>query len=87
MTTVGNHEVGDGEQFVSYRARYPMPSTQSGSTDSTYWSRSIEGIHVIALNSYQEWPAKGSLQHLWLEEDLQRVTFLLLCLPDMYIVI
>lgn len=46
MTAVGNHEVGNGEQFVSYKVRYPMPYRASQSTDATYWSRDIEMLHV-----------------------------------------
>lgn len=51
MTVPGNHEVGDGEQYLNYNPRYPMPSVQSGSTDNTYWSRDIESMHVTKLLS------------------------------------
>jgi hypothetical protein len=69
MTCGGNHEVGDGEAWVSYKARYPMPFRQSGSTDGTYWSRNIGPAHVISLNSYAA-SNEGSLQHRWLVADL-----------------
>jgi len=72
MTVPGNHEVGDGEQFVSYRARYPMPHLASGSTDPTYWSRDIESVHVIGLNSYGA-THPGSLQYEWLVRDLDTI--------------
>ena len=72
MTCGGNHEVGDGEAWVSYKTRYPMPFRQSGSTDGTYWSRNIGPAHVISLNSYAA-SKEGSLQHRWLVADLRLV--------------
>lgn len=49
-----------------------MPGAQSGTTDNTYWSRDIEMVHVVSLNSYAG-TAPGSLQYQWLKEDISRV--------------
>ncbi|CAE8628101.1 unnamed protein product [Polarella glacialis] len=71
MSCPGNHEVGDGEAFVSYRIRYPMPFAASGSSDSSYWSRDMGPMHVISINSYAG-TAPGTSQFRWLSQDLQK---------------
>ena len=72
MTTVGNHEVAQSEQFVHYNARYPMPAESSKSPSNTYWSMDMFGVHVVTLNSYAALK-KGSTQQQWLWQDLQSV--------------
>jgi hypothetical protein len=67
MTTSGNHEYGEGEAFVSYNARYPMPHRASGSVSNLWWSRKIGPVHLIALCSYAG-TKNDSLQHAWLEK-------------------
>lgn len=72
MSIPGNHEVGDGEQYLDWNPRYPMPSTQSGSTDNTYWSRDIESMHVIGLNAYAG-TDPSTLMYKWLVEDMRTI--------------
>jgi len=72
MTVGGNHEYGDGEAWVSYNARYPMPYQQSGSVSNLWWSRDVGPVHLIGLCSYAE-TAPGSLQYEWLSEDLSSI--------------
>jgi len=69
MYCPGDHEQFNGEAFVNYRARYPMPSGPSHSSNPLYWSRDIGPAHVISLNSYSG-TANGTLQNEWLREDL-----------------
>jgi len=70
MTCPGNHEYGSAEAFKSYNVRYPMPFTQSGSTDPNFWSRDIGPMHVVSLNSYAS-SKPGSFQYTWLERDFK----------------
>eukprot|EP00900_Chrysochromulina_parva_P006771 jgi/Chrpa1/16095/Chrysochromulina_OHIO_Genome00022750-RA len=72
MTTAGNHELGSGEGFVSYNARYPMPHTASGSPTNLWYSIDVGPVHLISLCSYAA-TAPGSLQHRWLRRDLARI--------------
>ena len=72
MTTGGNHEVGLGEAWVAYHARYPMPHAASRSPSNLWWSRDIGPAHVISLCSYAG-SHPGSLQHRWLLRDLAKV--------------
>jgi len=72
MTTGGNHEIGVGEQWVSYNARYPMPHKASGSPSNLWWSRDVGPVHVVSLCSYAA-TRPGSLQHRWLLRDLASV--------------
>eukprot|EP00466_Bigelowiella_natans_P002986 jgi/Bigna1/36227/e_gw1.13.40.1 len=72
MTVGGNHEYGDGEAWVSYNARYPMPYVQSGSLSNLWWSRDVGPMHLIGLCSYAQ-TAPGSLQYEWLQQDLAQV--------------
>jgi len=67
MTCPGNHEIKDGEQFVSYNHRYPMPAQPSGSSDNTYWARQVEAMQLISLNTYAS-SAPGSMQYNWLKQ-------------------
>lgn len=72
MTTGGNHEVGSGESWVSYNARYPMPAAASRSASNQWWSADVGPAHVIALCSYAATDAT-SLQYRWLARDLAAV--------------
>ncbi len=69
LTVAGNHEVGMGEAFVSYNARYPMPYRQSSSTSNLWWSRDVGPVHFIGLCSYAATDVL-SFQRRWLERDL-----------------
>ena len=72
FTTGGNHEVGTGEAWVAYNARYRMPHKASGSPSNLWWSRDVGPVHVIALCSYAATDA-SSLQRRWLVRDLAAV--------------
>jgi acid phosphatase type 7 len=72
MMAGGNHEIGDGEAWQSYRERYPMPYRASESVSPLWWSRDIGPVHVIALCSYAA-TSPSSLQYTWLDHDLKRV--------------
>ena len=72
LTTGGNHEIGAGEAWVSYNARYPMPHASSNSPSNLWWSRDVGPIHVISVCSYAA-TAPGSLQHSWLARDLRGI--------------
>ena len=72
MTTGGNHEIGSGEAWVSYNARYPMPYAPSQSHSNLWWSREIGPMHVISLCSYAA-THNASLQYRWLVRDLARI--------------
>lgn len=72
MTAGGNHEIGSGESWVSYNARYPMPAAASGSASNQWWSADIGPAHVVSLCSYAA-TAAGSPQREWLARDLAAV--------------
>lgn len=72
LTCPGNHEVGSGEQFLSYNSRWRMPAAASGSSDNTYYAIEIGPVYLVALNSYAPTHA-GSLQHAWLLRALSRL--------------
>lgn len=69
MTTGGNHEVGFGETWVSYAARFPTPHKGSGSPSICYWGREVGVTHVIAICSYAGFD-ENSLQYQWLSNYL-----------------
>ena len=74
LATGGNHEVGSGEQWVHFEARWPTPHASSGSTSPLYWSVDAGPAHVVALNSYDNFLEDGDrLQRAWLAKDLARV--------------
>lgn len=72
ITTAGNHEVGDGEHFVSYFARFPQPFRESGSTSQLWYSKEVGPMHVVNLCSYAA-TFNGSFQYDWLVADLASV--------------
>lgn len=69
LTTGGNHEVGSGEAWLSYRERYPTPFRGSGSTFFCYWGKEVGPVHFIALCSYTGFDS-DSLQYAWLKDYL-----------------
>jgi 3',5'-cyclic AMP phosphodiesterase CpdA len=69
LTTGGNHEVGLGENWLSYKARYPTPHKGSGSNNFCYWGKEVGVVHVIALCSYAGFQT-DSLQYQWLSQYL-----------------
>lgn len=62
----------DVDGFVSYRARFAVPSNASGSGSKLYYSYDVPGAHVVMLGTYADW-SRGSRQRAWLERDLARV--------------
>eukprot|EP01041_Mallomonas_annulata_P004203 gene4203-8363_t len=70
LTATGNHELGSGESWQHYEARYPTPHRYSQSPSPTYWAREIGAMHVVALNPYAG-TANTSRQYRWLEGHLR----------------
>ncbi|KAK9160168.1 hypothetical protein Syun_006509 [Stephania yunnanensis] len=75
MVIEGNHEIepqAGGVTFESYRARFSVPSQESGSQSSFYYSFNAGGIHFIMLGAYVNYNTTGA-QYAWLREDLRRL--------------
>ncbi|KAF8691906.1 hypothetical protein HU200_040023 [Digitaria exilis] len=77
MVIEGNHEIepqGNGGEvtFVSYLARFAVPSKESGSNTKFYYSFNAGGIHFVMLGAYVDYNHTGA-QYSWLERDLQMV--------------
>nr|CAB3459391.1 unnamed protein product [Digitaria exilis] len=79
MVTEGNHEIEtlpivEFAPFVSYNARWRMPSEESGLPSNLYYSFDVAGgaAHVVMLGSYAPF-GEESEQHRWLRRDLERV--------------
>ncbi|KAE9612334.1 hypothetical protein Lal_00022807 [Lupinus albus] len=76
MVTQGNHEIEKipllKEGFVSYNARWEMPSEESGSSSNLYYSFEVAGVHIIMLGSYADYDVY-SPQYQWLKGDLSKV--------------
>jgi hypothetical protein len=70
LTTGGNHEIDNGENWLSYMARYPTGYRGSGSTNPCYWGREIGVMNVVAVCSYAAF-TNSSLQYRWLTKYLQ----------------
>jgi hypothetical protein len=69
----GNHEVASGgENWMSYKVRYPNAHEASGSASFLYHSYDTGPAHIVALCSYLDF-AEGGLQHDWLAADLAAV--------------
>jgi 3',5'-cyclic AMP phosphodiesterase CpdA len=69
----GNHEVASGgENWMSYKVRYPNQHEKSGSASFLYHSLDAGPVHVVALCSYLDFES-GGLQYTWLENDLKNV--------------
>lgn len=70
----GNHELGQGENWLHFLERWPTPYVSSQSTSPLYWSVDIGPVHVVALNSYDDFGPRGArLQRDWLVHDLEGV--------------
>lgn len=74
MVTGGNHEIGASENWQHFTQRWSTPYASSFSTSPLYWSIDIGPVHVIALNSYDNFVQNGDrLQREWLMDDLASV--------------
>ncbi|XP_031406884.1 purple acid phosphatase 23 isoform X2 [Punica granatum] len=75
MVVEGNHEIEPQVAeitFKSYSTRFAVPSEESGSNSSFYYSFNAGGIHVVMLGAYIDYNQTG-IQYTWLKEDLSRV--------------
>ncbi|KAG9447645.1 hypothetical protein H6P81_013773 [Aristolochia fimbriata] len=75
MVIAGNHEIEpqiDELTFQSYAARFAVPSEESGSNSSVYYSFNAGGLHFIMLGAYVDYNTTGT-QYAWLKEDLKQV--------------
>ena len=74
LVTGGNHEIGSSEAWLHYMHRWPTPYREARSTSPLYWSADVGPVHVVALNSYDNFVNGGDrLQRKWLEDDLSKV--------------
>lgn len=75
MVLGGNHDiepqVGD-LTFASYSARFAVPSEESGSNNSLYYSFNVGGVHFLMLAAYIDFN-RSSEQYAWLKQDLENV--------------
>ncbi|GJP83858.1 hypothetical protein CLOP_g13959 [Closterium sp. NIES-67] len=78
MMAPGNHEDEADEgapslnPFKAYNARWPMPSTASGSPSNLFYSFDSSSIHWVMLSCYSDY-SQGSAQYNWLQADLAKV--------------
>lgn len=75
MVIEGNHEIepqASGVTFKSYLTRFSVPSKESGSESSFYYSFDAGGIHFLMLGAYVDYNRTG-LQYDWLRKDLYRI--------------
>ena len=73
LVTGGNHEIGSSEAWLHYIDRWPTPYREARSTSPLYWSADVGPVHVVALNSYDNFVNHGDrLQRKWLEADLAK---------------
>ncbi|KAK3445123.1 hypothetical protein EUGRSUZ_B02787 [Eucalyptus grandis] len=75
MVIEDNHEIEpqvDGITFQSYLTRFAIPSEESHSNSSFYYSFNAGGIHFIMLGAYVDYNTTGT-QYSWLMDDLHRV--------------
>ncbi|GAB4843708.1 Purple acid phosphatase 23 [Ancistrocladus abbreviatus] len=75
MVIEGNHEIEPqafGVTFKSYLTRFAVPSKESGSNSSFYYSFDAGGIHFIMLGAYVDYNRTGA-QYDWLTKDLSKV--------------
>lgn len=72
MVLGGNHDIepqaGD-ITFASYSARFSVPSRESGSNNSLYYSFNAGGIHFVMLAAYIDYNRTGA-QYAWLKQNL-----------------
>ena len=71
LTTGGNHEVGSGENWMSYYWRYPTPyrASRTPSPNPCFWGREVGVMTAISLCSYAGF-TNNSLQYQWLSKFL-----------------
>ncbi|KAF3772405.1 Purple acid phosphatase 15, partial [Nymphaea thermarum] len=75
MVIEGNHEIEPqlgNATFLSYQARFAVPSSESGSNSSFYYSFNAGGVHFIMLGAYVDYNVTGS-QFAWLQKHLSEV--------------
>ncbi|XP_020092577.1 purple acid phosphatase 23 isoform X1 [Ananas comosus] len=75
MVIEGNHEIepqAGGVTFKSYLSRFSVPSQESGSNSSFYYSFNAGGVHFIMLGAYVDYNRTGA-QYAWLKSDLHQV--------------
>lgn len=72
LSAGGNHEVGSGENWLSFNSRYPMPSRESGSPSNTWFAHTVGPARVITLCSYCA-TNSSSLQYKWLKRELKQI--------------
>ena len=59
LVTGGNHEIGSSEAWLHYMHRWPTPYREARSTSPLYWSADVGPVHVVALNSYDNFVNGG----------------------------
>ncbi|CAM6115969.1 unnamed protein product [Calypogeia fissa] len=75
MVIEGNHEIepqANDITFAAYKARFAVPSEESGSGSSLYYSFNAGGIHFVMLGGYIDYNQTGA-QYQWLLSDLAAV--------------
>ncbi|KAJ7570190.1 hypothetical protein O6H91_01G109600 [Diphasiastrum complanatum] len=75
MVIEGNHEIEpqiNNVTFLSYQTRFAVPSEESGSKSSLYYSFDAGGIHFVMLGGYVDYN-NTSAQYSWLKQDLAKV--------------
>lgn len=75
MVIEGNHEIepqANNLTFVSYMAKFSVPSEESDSNSKFYYSFDAGGIHFVMLGAYVDYNTTGD-QYTWLEKDLEKV--------------
>lgn len=75
MVIEGNHEIepqAGGITFKSYTERFAVPSQESGSKSSFYYSFDAGGMHFVMLGAYVDYNVT-SAQYAWLREDLHKI--------------
>lgn len=62
MVIEGNHEIEpqiSGITFNSYLTRFAVPSVESGSNSSFYYSFNAGGVHFLMLGAYVDYNTTG----------------------------
>lgn len=63
MVIEGNHELEtqiDNKTFVAYKARFAVPSSESNSGTSMYYSFDAGGIHFVMIGAYINYNRTGT---------------------------
>lgn len=72
MVIEGNHEIEpqvDGITFKSYTTRFAVPSEESGSNSSFYYSFNAGGIHFVMLGAYVDYNHTGAYFNPYIGHD------------------